>query len=273
MSKATLGLNEDGGTQFDRKLIQRIQKLHKQAESAAQVGSLEEADAFMEAVQKTLNKYNLDSSVLSLDLRDLEDPMGSEAEWGVTGRHKMKPVHWAQNLALHVALAHHCACLVSMTSSMVFFYGRQSNRGVAKRMFVYLRDAAERIGWDAYVTEVNRRKKLYGSEKGAGQWRLNWLEGFVHEVGQRYERMRIKADSDTGMALVLTSVRKEAEAFANDKAYKGKKKGKRIKTVTFAMYEARQRGADAAKDVSLTPGHIRDGEDETSRRLLDAGAG
>lgn len=270
--KATMGLNEEGGG-FDLKLLSRIQKLHRQAESAKDVGSLAEADAFMEAVTKTLNKYNLDASVLSVDLRDLEDPMGADAEWGVTGRHRDRPVAWAQNLALHVAKAHHCSCLVSMANSIVFFYGRQSNRGVAVRMFRYLRDTAERVGWEAYVKEVGRRKKLYGSEKGAGQWRLNWLNGFVAEVGDRYERMRLRSETDTGMALVLTSVREEAEAFANEKAYKGKAKGKRVKTVSIHMYEAHQRGKEAARDVSLTPGHLRDGEDETARRLLESGAG
>src|SRR6185503_16326946 len=115
----------------DPKLVARIQKLHKMSESAKSVGSVAEADAFMEAVQKTLNKYNLDVSVLSLDVREREDPLGCDSEWGVTGRHRNRPVAWAQGLAGFVAAAHHCDFLVSTTSSLVFFYGRASNRGVA----------------------------------------------------------------------------------------------------------------------------------------------
>lgn len=241
--------------QLDPKLVQRIQKLHAMAESAREVGSLAEADSFMAAVSKTLNKHNLDMSVLSIDLRDSADPMGSTAEWGAMKRHRNRPVAWAQNLAVHVARAHNCAILVSPTTSIVIFYGRASNRGVAQRMFRYLRDMGERLNWQEYAVEVRRRRKEHGSERGGGEWRLNWLEGYVAEVGRRYAVLQQQVEADKGMAMVLVSVRKEAEAAADQKAVPFEKL-KRTRSAVMAESwheEARNRGTAAAKTVNLRP--------------------
>jgi hypothetical protein len=170
----------------------------------------------MEAVNKTLAAHNLDMSALSVDLCDLTDPLGSTGQRGIgndskMSRHKDKgPVEWVIDLATAVAEAHYCASNYSVKSSYVWFYGRKNNRETSQRMFVYLRDMAERLGWEAYVEEVKRRRKENGTERGAGQWRLNWLEGFVTEVSKRYRAMRARVESDKGMSLVLTGLRKEA---------------------------------------------------------------
>lgn len=208
---------------IDPKIIARIKKLHNMAEGAKAVGSLAEADSFMEAVKKTLLAHNLDMGVLAVDLRDLQDPLGKTAVKGIGNNDKAsrhgsarKAVDWVTDLAIHVAEAHYCATTHSTTSSYIWFYGRKNNRETAERMFVYLRDMAERLAWDAYVAEVNRRRKERGSERGAGQWRLNWLEGFVAEVGTRYRAMRKRMDEDRSVALVLVSVKKEAEDAAHE---------------------------------------------------------
>jgi hypothetical protein len=203
---------------IDPKVIARIKKLHNMAEGARDVGSLAEADSFMEAVHKTLAAHNLDMSALSVDLRDLTDPLGSTGQRGIgddpkMSRHRDKgPVEWVIDLATAVAEAHYCASNYSVKSSYVWFYGRKNNREISQRMFVYLRDMAERLGWEAYVIEVKRRRTEYGSERGAGQWRLNWLEGYVSEVSKRYRAMRARVESDKGMSMVLTGLRKEADA-------------------------------------------------------------
>ena len=249
----------------DPKIVRRIQKLHAMSESAREVGSLAEADSFMEAVQKTLNAHNLDMSVLSLDVKEEQDPMGVEGCWGVNTRHQKRPVAWAQDLAVHVARAHNCACLVSQNSSYVFFVGRQSNRGVALRMFKYLRDMAERLSWPAYVLEVNRRRATHGSEKGAGQFRLNWLEGFVAEVGDRYQNMRERAERDHGMQLVLVSVRKEAADEAARRANPGKETKQMVSAVD-RNFGARMLGREAAREINLKP-EVLETDERTTRSL------
>lgn len=255
---------------LDPKLVARIQKLHAMAEGAREVGSLAEADSFMRAVEKTLAAYNLDMSVVSMNLKDVTDPLGCNSVWGATGRHKYTVPRWALLLGRAVADAHYCEMLNSIQYSVLFFYGRKQNRETAERMYVYLRDMAERLGAKAFAAEERRRIKEYGSKRGASQWRLNWLEGFATEVARRYATMRARLDSDKGMSLVLTSVRKEAEDYA-------------VKFITIdvqtditkAQYydeQARALGAKAARSASLRPHTIEDAAPAPTRALTSGGS-
>lgn len=261
---------------LDPKLVSRIQKLHAMSESAKEVGSLEEADAFMSAVHKTLAAHNLDTSVLSLELKNEADPLGKEWVLGATLRHKNRPLAWAQDLAGYVARAHNCAHLVSMSSSYVFFYGRATNRGVAVQMFKYLRDMAERLGQTAYVTEAYRRRREGEGERGSASWRFNWMAGFVEEIGNRYRAMRERVESDKGMSLVLVGARKEASQYASDVNRKNweeiekakiKVKTKQTLHANYLDEDARRGGAEAARTVNLSPNAVAPSEAAPARRL------
>lgn len=244
---------------LDPKLVARIHKLHAMAESAREVGSLAEADSFMAAVQKTLAYHNLDSSILTLELHNLTDPMGMESVNQVgsdpkKSRHKesRKSVAWAVDLGVAVAKAHYCACNFSAKGTYLYFYGRKTNRDMAVRMYTYLRDMAERLAWDANVTEAKRRRQLYGHERGTGQYRLNWLEGFVDEVARRYRDMRHRLDhEDRSLALVLVKTSKEADAEARRNiSFKG---AVEYVDADYDIWQAKEDGAKAAKDVNLQP--------------------
>lgn len=208
---------------LDPKLIARIKKLHNMAEGAKAVGSLAEADSFLEAVKKTLAAHNLDMSVLNIELHDLTDPLGKDYVTGAgtdakKSRHRRagKSVEWIVDLGMAVADAHYCHVNYSTRGTGLFFYGRKANRETAIRMFVYLRDMAEALAWTAQCAEARRRRAEYGHERGTGQYRINWLEGFVTEVQHRYRMMRDRVENDNGLALVLVSVRREAAAAAEE---------------------------------------------------------
>lgn len=210
---------------LDPALIARIQKMYAMAESAAEVGSLEEADSFMTGVHKTLAANNLDMSVLSLDMKNLTDPMGKQFFYGIgkNGRASVdsrKTLEWITDLGEYIARAHFCACHWHPGSNYLTFYGRETNRKVAMQMFTYLRDMAEKLAWKQLEKEAARRRKLGEREAGLNDYRLNWIEGFVAEVGQRYRDMRDRVETDNSMALVLVGVRKEAQAFADTKLSK-----------------------------------------------------
>lgn len=205
---------------LDPALIARIQKMYAMAESAAEVGSLEEADSFMTGVHKTLAANNLDMSVLSLDMKNLTDPMGKQFFSGIgkNGRASVdsrKTLEWITDLGTVVAAAHYCEMHWHPGSNYLTFYGRETNRKVAVQMFGYLRDMAEKLAWKQLEKEAARRRKLGEREAGLNDYRLNWIEGFVSEVGQRYRSMRERVETDNSMALVLVSVRKEAMEFAS----------------------------------------------------------
>jgi hypothetical protein len=250
-------------TPEELKLIERIKKLQAMAEGAREVGSLAEAESFMEAVTKTLAKHNLDESVLSIDLKDHTDPLVRGWALGSTRRHRNKPVRWAQWLSFNVAHAHFCENMVSLTSSHVFFYGRKSNVDVAVKMYTYLRDMAERLGWKAY--------RQYCAEGGPlpAKWYLDWLEGFALEVGRRYEMMRVRVESDSGMALVLTSVREEATKLVKDDQAPKEELDEAPEAWKGAdFYDARRAGREAARTANLTPNALDGAEAAPERRTL-----
>lgn len=210
----------DENKAIDPKLIARIQKMYAMAESAKEVGSLAEADSFMNGVMTTLAANNLDMSVLSLDMKNLTDPMGRQFFYGVgkNGRASVdsrKTLEWITDLGMAVAPAHYCECHWHPGSNYLTFYGRESNRRVAVQMFGYLRDMAEKGAWAAHAKEFNRRQKAGESQAGLTDHRLSWLEGFVAEVSRRYRDMRERVEKDNSMALVLVSVRKEAQEYAS----------------------------------------------------------
>lgn len=253
---------------IDPKLAARIQKLHAMAVGAREVGSLAEADAFMEGVEKMLAAHNLDMSIVDVDLRNLTDPLGQSSVWGAMHRHQGKPSKWTRILGAAVAEAHYCAMLSSINTSALFFYGRETNHVTAKRMYIYLRDTAERLCGVAYLDEAKRRRQEYGTEKGLWQWRLNWLEGFATQVYVRYGVLRARVESNNAMALVHTSVVQEAAAFADGDACEASSREPVSAPLNTSALRA---GARAADSISLRPAALDDG-DTTQRRALGSGA-
>jgi hypothetical protein len=261
-------------TGLDPKLVARIKKLHNMAEGAREVGSLAEADSFMEAVTKTLAAHNLDMSVLNVELRDLEDPMGVQSLYGIKSRkvphaRAGAPVDWVIDLATAVARAHYCAVNNATKSSYLWFYGRASNRDTAVRMFTYLRDMAEREGWKAYAKEVRRRRKETGYAGGGRDWFMSWLEGFAAEVAARYTTMRARVESDKGMSLILTSARKEAnEAAMKALTPEDLKCESKEPLSARGNYAAREAGREVARSANLRPNALENSAPNAPVRML-----
>lgn len=251
-------------TPEELKLISRVQKLHAMAEGARAVGSLAEAETFMEGVERTLAKHNLESSVLSMDLRDHVDPLGYSSCWGARKRHRTKPVRWAQFMAAVVAEAHFCVSLASVSSSGIWFYGRKSNHEMAVKMYLYLRDLAETLGWRAY------RKYCAVGGVNANKWYLDWLEGFAAEVIIRYRAMRVRVDADRGMSLVRSTAYAEADRYS--KAFEASPETlEQLKEPTWkgAGYRtAQQLGAAAARTANLRP-NVVEGAEAPERRKIN----
>lgn len=255
-------------TEEIEKVIERVQKLKRMADSAKEVGSLEEADAFMRGMHKTLAFHNLDESVLSLDLKDKKDPLISR--WVTQAKNdevKKGSEQWAINLARAVGQAHFCHGSGTTSQNWIVFYGRKSNVDVCVKMYTYLRDMALRIGTAAYLAEEQRLHKVYGSARGAAQFKWNWFEGFSAEVSRRYKEMRERVESDSSMALVLVGVRKEAFEYAKQFFSKSRSYSSSPKTVESYDAAARRAGKEAASSVNLHP-HNLDGDTITPRKLI-----
>ena len=98
---------------MDHKVIDRIKKNLRMAESAEQLGNVHEAEAFAAMAQKMMLLHQVEMSDLELATQDREDPMGTEyfciakaAGWKPFREKKRED--WLMTLVRAICHAHHC---------------------------------------------------------------------------------------------------------------------------------------------------------------------
>lgn len=230
------------------KVIERVRKMWAHAESAKDIGSLAEAEAFAEAVQKTLAAYKLDMSVLSVQQKDANDPLGSNNVSPVEGW-KQKRVWWIEELAGVVARAHYCQILIYRGSATVCVVGRQSDREVASYMIVVLTRLAQELCQQGYWKARYVAFKETGTYD-TGDFKESFFRGFVEGIRNRYYELKeAQRKSSNGMALVLVRSQEEVQKFLTEEmgVKTGKASGLRRGSASNALgYNADRNAAKAA---------------------------
>ena len=180
------------------KVIEKIAKLKRHAESAKSLGSEAEAASFAAEVQRLCDEYHL--SVEQIDLDD--DPMrevdvavapATENPEDVDGR----IAWWKADLGVIVADAHNCEVLTSDEIRAVWFVGRRIDRESA----VWVYESLMRTMLEG-ARRVYRRAKFYGWTKGV---KTEYFRGFLFSVQQRYDEQRraTRRGTDDERAVVL----------------------------------------------------------------------
>lgn len=202
---------------MDHKILERIRKLHRHAESAKQLGNMAEAAAFAGKVMELMAEHKLEMSMLSALEQDQQDAMGKSYINPDTRAKRPKKflIAWKRRLAHLVANNHGCYMVLS-DSNFIWLIGRESDRQVAEFMITYLilfglRQAAKEC--------IAARKIAYASPdpESARGFEAAWHDAYVDAISQRYREMReaAKQGTKTGTAMVLLSTaRKEAEEHA-----------------------------------------------------------
>lgn len=228
-------------------LMDRIRKLHAKAESARQIGSLAEAEAFADAVSRLLMKHKLDASILEQAGQIAEEIEAGELDWqefGVYG----KRVGWIELLSLAVSRAYFCRMyLISGGGTRIILVGKPSDREVAGYMIRFLTATAHRLAEEANKAEKKRMKKLTGSFAVAG-FRKAFLAGFVSGISSRLREAREQAVSqNSGMAVVLSTADAQLDAFMRGQKLRNTK----ALTRPRPNAEAYNQGKDAASKINL----------------------
>lgn len=134
------------------KLLDKLGKLKRHAESAKQIGNEAEAQAFADMFQRLVLANKIDVSEVSFEEQEREEPVGSHYidyhKHGV--KLKSRRTEWIQSLAGVVAEAHFCRILVHPGSSRITLVGRKSDCEVAEYVLVTLQRAAEKMAKRAY---------------------------------------------------------------------------------------------------------------------------
>jgi hypothetical protein len=233
------------------KLLDKLAKLRRHADSAKEIGNEAEAQAFAEMFQRLVVEHKVNVSDIEYSQLETEEPVGRH--YINYQKHeiplKRKRIDWVESLAGVVAQAHFCRILVTLGSSRITLVGRKSDCEVAEYVLVTLQRAAEKMAKKAYykywfeLFEICSRcggqksshsgsHEFVSSTSKAAGFKASWLEAFVSRLAQRYREQKQGYTGDS-MALVRVNRAEKAviewmeETFGDKKSKAGALSGNR----------------------------------------------
>ena len=209
-------------TQRD-KVIDRITKNLRMAESARSLGSIHEAEAFAAMAQKMMLKHKVEMSDLEVEALEHEEAVEGE-DWSVgkeIGLSDRGRQHWLSYLSAVVADHHFCRILVIPRSKTIFLVGRESDRKVAKYLIGVLARTARQLQRKYLADERRRVMRWERVPASAGR---TFLMGFVRAIRERLEAERRRFEQDLRVTNPHAIVRL-SQAIAPVEAYARKHQG------------------------------------------------
>lgn len=189
---------------MDAKILEKIAKLKAHAESAKNIGSEAEAEAFATMMQTLLIKHKLSLTDLEYANYEKDDPVGTHRiDYTKYPEFKVKHsrVAWAESLASIVAEAHFCKILVAPRSNKLWLVGREQDAQIAEYMIMTLTRNVEKIADKAYVKYFYACRDQ-GRVEDARGYRASFLKGFVSRLRVRYQEELKREESTTSTALI-----------------------------------------------------------------------
>lgn len=189
-------------------IIELIRRLIAHQESAQAIGSLAEAQAFAEKIQKLLLEHKLDRDAIDVETEEPYDRQFLKNK--DLGAPPYRIDVWAQVLLMAVAKAHFCHIIFATRKrwdkgeGQLWVVGRASDREVTKTMFRFLYRAC---------LEMSNKDAWRYAGAAAQRYRKSFGAGFAHAIRSRTEdTVKALAESADQRGLVL--INKEAEALA-----------------------------------------------------------
>lgn len=254
-------------TEKTDKLIDKLGKLKRHAESAKQIGNEAEAQAFADMFQRLVLANKIDVSEIDFEEQEREEPVGLHyIDYKKYGMElKRRRLEWLQSLGHVVAEAHFCRILVHPGSSRLTLVGRKGDCEVAEYVLVTLQRAAEKMAKRAYYkywfelfeicTRCGGQKTGHTTAHGfvssthkAAGFKASWLDSFVTRLAQRYHEQR---QGYTGTSTALVRVNRAEKAVVEWIETNVKKSLPGLTRNRRWNEEGRQQGRKAADDLDL----------------------
>jgi hypothetical protein len=257
--------------------LDKLAKLKRHADSAAEIGSLAEAEAFAALFQRMLLKHKLEATDLEFAQEARDEPVGRHPiDYDKYPDVKVRAtrVEWIEKLAGVVARAHFCQILVHPRSSQITLLGRRSDAAVAEYMIITLQRAAERLATAEYTVFTNMVVKQCAvclrdqrdSHPGhvftpnwqrARGFKAAFLQSFIVRLHERYRAERAAAATSSSTALVRLNT---AEAAVSDFLKReGYGKATKLARSVSQNLDGHRRGRAAADRVNLRSNAVGDG--------------
>jgi hypothetical protein len=262
-------------------IVERLAKMIRHEQSAREIGSIAEAEAFASQVQFLLTKHGLEMSEIEFESEEVE-PIGEE--WARSHDHdspipyESHRVQWQEDLAYAIALNNNCALLVTGSNS-VCFVGRPSDRQICLSLFRYFAylalDLADKTAAEQRAAEREKLKTKLGRYYSGADFRWHMVRykasfcaGFSHALGLRFHEQRQEleqeAETKAEQSNALIHLRNNREAVANYVAdlFKDRKNRKRKSDEAPQQrtnWEAFRLGHQRGSDVALSSGALTAG--------------
>jgi len=186
------------------KLLDKLAKMKRHADSAADIGSEAEAQAFAEAINRMLLEHKLEMSDIEFTEYEKEQPVVKKvvqpSEHGI--REVNNRVVWQERLAGIVARAHFCRILVHCGSNRITLVGRAEDIQVAEYLYVTILRTAESLAKKAHGKYYRECFKRDGHGQAAAGFKESFYQAFIVRLAQRLEDLKQQAAASTSTALI-----------------------------------------------------------------------
>lgn len=186
--------------QANQKILERIKKLIKKQESAQEIGSIAEAEAFATKIQELTTKYNI-------QMTDIEFEESKEKIIKVNLSTKIKGVSdtMGWNLMYPIAKYNFCRVYKMTGSPLMVIIGLPENIEICKSIYEIVLKIFIQTGKETYKSRTQSR--------GLDTFQREFLRGCGVGLDMKFkaERDRIKAKEIQSTALILRNENAVAE--------------------------------------------------------------
>ena len=196
-------------------IVEKLAKLLAHAKSAEEIGSIAEAQSFMAKVQEMLTRHRLSMADL-MDGTERDEAIDADLvllrDLNISTR-SLQP--WLQYLATATSNANGCRACYDPNNKAFMFIGRNVDRHVAVRLFLYVVALGDRLCSKEAKTVRARVRRLAVDEYGEQslpyvtrllrKWKDSFLDGYSYAIGKRLveQNNAVVKEHATGTAIVL----------------------------------------------------------------------
>jgi hypothetical protein len=271
------------------KVLDTLGKLRAHMESAQDLGSEQEAQAFAEMIQRLLIKHKLEMTDIQYNKHLQDEPVEEYRVGGGTmpqspgSRVRVmvdfpdvevagQRIEWMETLGGVIARAHSCSILVpAKGSSLIWFVGRHSDIKVAEYMYVTMIRAVNKLSHKAYM---KLRRECRAQDNGGGRYlgrtyhfKESWRAGFITRLHERFEEAKREMEG-AGSKTALVRINKEALAVRDYMKEKfGDKSARSLGGARGHNSEGYLKGKEMADGINLKPNVMEGGNPEVPKEL------
>lgn len=199
---------------MNAKIMSTIEKLLIHAESASQIGSIEEAEAFAAQARRLMVQHKIDMSQLDLDNEAQAAPVDMQevraTAWGEGEKRKRSA--WQGSLAAALAPSYFCHILVGRGTNSLYVIGAPDDRERFIAGFAGMVRAADVLAdedYSRYLRQGNRKRNT---------WKQSWLDGFCLGLRCKVEAemaKEVEVNGETAMVAVKGQMQKVNDFLKN----------------------------------------------------------